>query len=139
MRRSRASSEESSLEEPLINLTPLIDVVFVVLITFMLIAPVLHLDHVELASSSQTKESVSPNQSPITIHVKADNTIWFQGRSLSAKELGEKLKLEKSSYPNQVPQVIQDHRASFGSYQTVKNTLENCGFDQMDVVLSPAQ
>lgn len=139
MRRSRASSEESSLEEPLINLTPLIDVVFVVLITFMLIAPVLHLDHVELASSAQAKESAPQVQSSITIHVKADDTIWFQGRSLSSKELEAKLKSEKSSYPNQIPQVIQDRRASFGSYQTVKNTLENCGFEQMDVVLSPTQ
>ncbi len=137
-RRSRAA-EESSLEEPLINLTPLIDVVFVVLITFMLIAPVLHLDHVELASSGQAKEHVAPNQSPLSIHVKADNTIWFQGRSLSVQELEAKLRLEKKSHPGQTPQVIQDHRASFGTYQTVKNTLENCGFDQMDVVLSPAR
>lgn len=139
MKRQRQAAEESSLEEPLINLTPLIDVVFVVLITFMLIAPVLHLDHVELASSGQAKEQVAPKQSPLSIHVKADNTIWFQGRSVSARELETKLKQEKKSHPNQAPQVMQDHRASFGTYQTVKNTLENCGFDQMDVVLSPAR
>lgn len=137
MRKRRASSEESSLEEPLINLTPLIDVVFVVLITFILIAPVMHLDHVELASSGQTKEKTAPKQSPLTIHVKADNTIWFQGRALSNRELKEALKIEKKSHPGQIPQLIQDHRASFGTYQTVKNTLEDCGFDQMDVVLSP--
>lgn len=139
MKRSRSYSEDESLDEPLINLTPLIDVVFVVLITFMLIAPVLDLDHVELAPSgpSSQKEMSPSNQSPLSIHVKADNTIWFQGQPLSIKQLEERLKIEKKKHPSQTPQVVQDYRAQFGSYQAVKNTLEVCGFDQMDVVLKP--
>ena len=139
MRKLRASQEEASLEEPLINLTPLIDVVFVVLITFMLIAPVLHLDHVELAEAGGVKESSPLASSALTIHVKADNTIWFQGKTLSSRELEEKLRQEKKSHPREVPQLIQDQNASFGTYQIVKNTLERCGFDQMDVVLSPSR
>jgi biopolymer transport protein ExbD len=139
MRRSRQLKEEEPVEEPLINLTPLIDVVFVVLISFMLIAPVLNLDHVELASSGPNaqKEQTSSQTASLTIHVKEDNTIWFQGQALSAKKLEEKLKIEKKRNPNQTPQVLQDHRAQFGTYQTVKNTLEICGFDQMDIVLKP--
>ncbi len=138
MRRTRKQYDDSALEEPLINLTPLIDVVFVVLITFMLIAPVLNLDHVELAASGERqKESSATNEQLLLILVKADNTIWFQGVPLSYKQLAEKLKLEKKRHPGQIPQVIQDYRAQFGTYQSVKNTLESCGFDQMDVVLKP--
>ena len=82
MRRSRHFHEDEAPDEPLINLTPLIDVVFVVLISFMLIAPILDLDHVELAhrGPSSQKEQPSSQTSPLTIHVKSDNTIWFQGR-----------------------------------------------------------
>lgn len=137
MRRKRPGQETSSLEEPLINLTPLIDVVFVVLITFMLIAPILHLDHVKLASSGEVHRQQPSKQSSLSIHVKSDNTIWFQGKSLSAKELEEMLKREKTLHPGQIPQIFQDQRASFGAYQTVKNTLEKCGFEQMDIVLNP--
>jgi biopolymer transport protein ExbD len=105
----------------------------------MLIAPVLDLDHVELAPSgpSSAKEMSPSNQSPLSIHVKEDNSIWFQGQLLSIKQLEERLKMEKKRYPNQTPQVIQDTRAQFGTYQSVKNTLEICGFEQMDVVLKP--
>lgn len=136
MRRFRSKETDSSGEEPLINLTPLIDVVFVVLITFMLIAPVLHLDHVELAQGNARPmaKSAKPH---LSIHVKSDDTIWFQGRSLSTKQLEEALKKEKSSHPDYTPQIIQDRKASFGAYQTVKNTLEHCGFSEMDVVLAP--
>ncbi|MBS0624740.1 MAG: biopolymer transporter ExbD [Verrucomicrobia bacterium] len=139
MRKPRSYSDDDSHDEPLINLTPLIDVVFVVLITFMLIAPVLDLDHVELAASgpSSQKEASPANQSPLSIHVKADNSIWFQGQALSIGQLEERLRIEKKRHPHQTPQVIQDYRAQFGTYQAVKNTLEICGFDQMDVVLKP--
>ena len=137
MRKQRGQTEEDSLDEPLINLTPLIDVVFVVLITFMLIAPVLDLDHVELAASGPSSQKNELSPSPISIYVKGDNTIWFQGSSLTPRQLEEKLKIEKMKHPAQTPQVIQDCKAEFGTYQIVKNTLETCGFDQMDIVLKP--
>ncbi len=50
MRKSRRLSSLSHSEEASINLTPLIDVVFVVLIIFILIAPMLELDRIQLAS-----------------------------------------------------------------------------------------
>ncbi len=139
-RRHSNSSEELS-EEPLINLTPLIDVVFVVLITFMLIAPAIQLDHVELAEGgpSSAKEIAGEPKKSLVIHVKADNTIWFQGSSVSLKELEEGLKKGKKQHPKEIPQIVQDQKAAFGTYQTVKNTLETCGFEQMDIVLRPAK
>lgn len=140
MKKSRSSADESSLEEPLINLTPLIDVVFVVLITFILIAPAIQLDRVELAEAgSSSQKAPPPSNTHLTLHVKADNTIWFQGRSLTVKQLEEALRASKKQYPKETPQVIQDQKAAFGTYQTVKNTLEACGFEQMDIVLSPAK
>jgi biopolymer transport protein ExbD len=45
---------------------------------------------------------------------------------------------QKKLYPTRTPQVIHDKNASFGTYQTVKNSLEKCGFDQMDVILKPS-
>ena len=137
-RRSRPFNEDDSYEEPLINLTPLIDVVFVVLITFMLIAPALDIDPIVLACGSAAKkeEAVFQN-SPIAISVQADNSIWFKNQKISLSELESKLKEEKKKHPRAIPQVLQDCRAQFGTYQTVKNTLEAAGFEQMDVILKP--
>lgn len=137
MRRFRQGADDSSLEEPLINLTPLIDVVFVVLITFILIAPAIQLDHVELAESGSAAVKNPTAASHIVIHVKADNTIWFQGKNVSDQQLKKALLQRKKENPKEIPQVIQDKKAAFGTYQTVKNTLEACGFEQMDIVLSP--
>lgn len=128
--------EEDSLEEPLVNLTPLIDVVFVVLIAFMLIAPVLDTDHVELAPSGVSRQTAITSPQ-ISLIVRADNTIWLRGKQISLAALSKQMAIEKKLHPGQIPQVIHDRRAEFGTYQGVKTALETAGFEQMDIVLRP--
>lgn len=135
-KRFRSLPDEDANEEPVINLTPLIDVVFVVLITFMLIAPVLDIDSVDLAQSSGT-EKKELQSGPLSIIVHADNTIWIQGNQVTLAQLETHLKQEKKRHPNAIPQLIHDRQAQFGTYQSVKNTLEMIGFVQMDVILKP--
>lgn len=141
MRKQRPSSlkDHSSEENPL-NLTPLIDVVFVVLIMFIIIAPMLELDRVQLATSAHqdTKEiAVVQENSQVAIHVHEDNTIWFHRKSVNEKELIQLLKEAKHLYPQQIPQLFHDKKANFGTYQMVKNAVEIAGFEQLDVILQP--
>lgn len=135
-RRPLRFPDDEAVDEPLINLTPLIDVVFVVLITFMLIAPVLDIDSVDLAQSGGT-EKKELQTGPITIAVHADNTIWVQGAKMSLSQLEALLRQEKKRHPHAVPQLVHDRQAQFGTYQAIKNILESIGFEQMDVVLKP--
>jgi biopolymer transport protein ExbD len=138
MRWRRFTEENQASEEPIINLTPLIDVVFVVLISFMLIAPILDIESVDLATAGTEKKRDSASESaPLSIVVKGDNTIWMQGQRCSIAELEKRLLAQKKLHPGKNPQVIHDKNASFGTYQSVKNTLEKCGFDQMDIILKP--
>ncbi len=141
MRQNRLGAlKGESLEETHINMTPLIDVVFVVLIMFIIIAPMLELDRVQLASSAQrdTKEmAVVQENSPVAIHVHEDNSIWLNNRIVSEKELIQLLKEAKRLYPQKIPQLFHDKKAQFGTYQTVKNAVETAGFEQLDVILQP--
>ncbi|WP_068471288.1 ExbD/TolR family protein [Candidatus Protochlamydia phocaeensis] len=142
MTRSRFSfSSFQTPDEPTVNLTPLIDVVFVILIMFIVIAPLLELDQVELADAPhmplQTSQSVQES-SPITIHVHPDNTIWFNNQLVSLAQLREQLKLAKQQFPKINPQVFHDRRAQFGTYQSVKNAAEEAGFAQLEIILKPA-
>ena len=130
--------EEELPEEPLVNLTSLIDVVFVVLISFMLIAPVLDIDSISLAPSGPaSKKEVSAGQTnSLTITIRADNSIWFHGQVMSLETLEKHLRLEKIR-TNISPQVIPDAHSHFEIYCQVKNILESCGFEQMDIILRP--
>lgn len=131
---------QKPFEEPLINLTPLIDVVFVILIMFIVIAPLLNLDRIELAdaASESSKESIAVQEtSPISIHVRKNNEILFNGQPTALDSLPVLLRQAKQKYPNIRPQLFHDRQAHFGIYQSIKNAVESAGFEQMDVVLKP--
>lgn len=140
MQRSRSCRlRKQDSGEPLINLTPLIDVVFVILIMFIVIAPLLELEQVQLASGpvrGRTTPAVQEN-SPVAIHVRADNSIWYKNRAVSPKQLTEQLTAAKRQYPKAVPQLFQDKKAQFGTYQTVKNGVEAAGYERLDLILNP--
>ena len=129
-----------SYEETHINLTPLIDVVFVVLIMFILIAPMLELDRIQLAAAAvrDSKEMAVVQEScPVAIHVQENNTILFNHKMVTEKELIQALKQAKRAHPHKIPQLFHDKKAHFGTYQTVKNAVEIAGFEQLDIILQP--
>jgi len=124
-------------EESLINLTPLIDVVFVVLIAFIIIAPLLEVDKVVLASGKEVKinQKDLAHTSVINIYVKEDNSIWLNQERVDEITLVKKLEEKRAFYPQQTPKLFHDKKAYFGTYQMVKNATEKAGFTELDVIL----
>jgi len=134
-----ASVKNQNLDEPLINLTPLIDVVFVILIMFIVVAPLLEMDQVELADAGSTPGSTVlavQESSPIAIHVHKDNTIWYNKQRVTIGNLITQLKQAKQRYPKAQLQLFHDKQAHFGTYQSLKNAAEAAGFERMDVILN---
>lgn len=132
MRRARRTVHE----EVTPNLTPLIDVVFVILILFIVIAPLLESDRIELASGP-SNTTVSAQEHPILIHVYADDTVSVNKRPVSLPELEKLLRSAHTRFPTARPQLLQDKKATFGTYQIVKGAIEKAGFSEMDVLLKP--
>ena len=124
------------LEESQINLTPLIDVVFVILIMFMVVAPLLEVDNVDLAPGIAQENGVE-KQSRLTLHVFADDTITINHRPVTLKQLASLLDQAHVRFPKETPQLYQDKKATFGTYQEVKNLLTKAGFEELDVILKP--
>lgn len=140
MKRSRELAKDSGAEEASINLTPLIDVVFVVLIMFIIVAPMLEVDRVKLASAAHHQEkevAMVQENSGITLHVHEDDTVWFNKKQVSFEQLLPLLKTAKKRVVNKTPQVFHDKRAHFETYQRLKNVMEEAGFEEMDIILQP--
>lgn len=135
--RRRVRFPDSSDDGELINLTPLLDVLFLILVFFILIAPLLDFDRLDLAPSSDNKQELSPlnENSQIKIYVQKDNSIWLGTHAISFSDLSIALDQYYKSRPNDIPQLYQDQNASFGTYQKIKNLIETIGFEQLDVVL----
>lgn len=126
--------EDEGHEEPILNLMPLLDVVFVLLITLLLISPFLNVDHVELAPAGILSQS-DVAKSPLTITLKANDTLLWQGNLIALGDLKRYLSEAKRTNPQWIPQLVADKNCHFGKYQEVKNLLEESGFERMDVIL----
>ena len=124
----------------MINLTPLIDVVFVVLIMFIVVAPMLEVDRVELASSSHQENKQHPSlqqENALMLYVHADNSIWLHTKMIKPEELPKLLQSAKKMNPRLSVKIFHDKKAHFGTYQMIKNSVEGAGFEEMDVILQP--
>ncbi len=137
---NRVYLKKQPIEEPTINLTPLIDVVFVILIMFILIAPLLEIDRIALAMSANTtlnhKQEVHET-SAINIHVRDDNTIWLNQIKILPAQLLTALTEMRKKHPQARPQLFHDKSAHFGTYLIVKNAAEQVGFSELDLILKP--
>ncbi|MCI5051613.1 MAG: biopolymer transporter ExbD [Simkaniaceae bacterium] len=121
-------------QEELINLTPLLDVLFVVLILFILVAPMLELDRIELVQATEQRKDLQ-EPSPIKIVVDANDAIKINGMEVALSEVQMRMSLLKKTNSHAIPQLFHDKKARFGTYQSIKNQIEASGFEQLDVVL----
>ncbi len=134
-KRKKFYSEES-LEDSFLNLTPLIDVVLVVLISFVLIAPLIEIDRVSLAQGPvQQIDPSCMQKSLINIHVMENNLIKLNSKIVTEEALKKELFSMKKKYPDEKPQLFQDQKSFFGTYQKIKNMVEEAGFLGLDVIL----
>lgn len=120
---------------PEINLTPLIDVVFVILIMFIVVVPMLEVESVHLANAPEVTMP-SLQTTGITIAIDSKNMIFLNQKKMeSIHQFKEQLTALKGS--KEKPLLFQDQNSFFGTYQAVKNALTEVGFEQVDVILQP--
>ena len=84
--------------DPVMNVTPLVDVVLVLLIIFMVVTPLLS-KNFWVHLPRQEKEEITPDQQPndpdppLVLRVAADRTIQVNGAVIGLDELSARLKL----------------------------------------------
>ena len=124
-------------ENELINLTPLLDVLFVILILFILIAPMMNLEEIKLTESSSkdlTPISIN-NQHSLNIYLHNDNSISINNKIITQETLKILLNEVQSNKPSPVPRLFVDKNSSFGTFTETKNLIEECGFKSLDLVI----
>ena len=130
----RFSSNVEGLEEPFINLTPLIDVVLVLLIIFMVLVPALmkhHTANVPKKVPDQQQQQVSDN---IIIEYTADRQISVNAEPVVWEALADKLadRLKKKS--KKVVFFKIDDEANYGETVKLMDTARGAGATVLGIV-----
>jgi biopolymer transport protein TolR len=90
-RRGRGRSTRNAGGFNDINITPFVDVMLVLLIIFMVAAPMMTTG--VTVNLPKTQASTVPgNDEPVSVTIKADGTVYIQSTAATIDNLGEKLK-----------------------------------------------
>jgi len=117
-----------------INITPLVDVVLVLLLIFMLTAPVLQ-SGLEVAIP-KTRSVNQLTEERMVVTIDKDQNIFLQDKPVNLNELPTRLNL-KSSDNKRVVYVRADERVPFGAFASVMDSIKLAGITNISIVTQP--
>jgi biopolymer transport protein TolR len=123
----------SSLSE--INMVPFIDVMLVLLVIFMITAPVLQSGiQVDLPKTHTVKQI---NQARVIITIDRSQRVYLDDKPVNIHQLGPKVKAQLTDPAHQPVYIRCDEGVPFGSFATVAGELQQSGIQNISVVTEP--
>ncbi len=135
---SRASDDLEIQHE--INVTPFIDVILVLLIIFMVAAPLATVDIGVNLPASTAPEQPRPDK-PVFVTIKPDGTIAVGDVTASRDELATALDAATGAHKDETIFIRGDKALGYGDLMEVMNVLRDAGYLKLALVglESPAQ
>ena len=116
-----------------INVTPFVDVMLVLLVVFMITAPLLTVGvPVELPKS--TAPEISGNDEPLAVSIDAAGVIYLQDTEITLEELGPRLVAVTERNPEARIFVRGDKSIDYGMVMKVMGALAESGFTNLALI-----
>jgi biopolymer transport protein TolR len=127
-----AKSTQSSLSE--INMVPFIDVVLVLLIIFMITAPILQSGiEVDVPKTHTVKEMT---QQRLVVTMDKNQLIYLGNDPINIHQLADRIRKQSKSEKD-VIYLRADETVPFGAFCTVIDTLRQSGISNISIVTQP--
>ncbi|HEY8084418.1 MAG TPA: ExbD/TolR family protein [Methylophilaceae bacterium] len=118
-----------------INVVPYIDVMLVLLVIFMVTAPMTNPGVVDLPQVGQTLKQAS---APLAITIKADKMTELDGKSLHRDELLAAVNESLSRHPDQAVVIAADKNVIYDDVMSVMDLLKQHKVEKVGLLLKPA-
>jgi biopolymer transport protein TolR len=116
-----------------INVTPLVDVMLVLLVVFMITAPLLTVGvPVELPQTQAP--AINEPKEPLTITVNRDGAVFIQETGIAADALVPKLQAITGGNPDAVLYVRGDKEINYGRVLEIMSLVSAAGFRKVSLV-----
>jgi len=121
-----------------INITPLVDVVLVLLLIFMLTAPVLQSGIDVAIPKTRTVNQVTEQRMVVTID--KEQNVFLQDKPVNVNQLPALLKQNAPSDPaKRVIYLRADERVPFGAFASVMDAVKQAGITNISIVTRPLE
>ncbi len=126
---------QTSMSE--INVTPFVDVVLVLLVIFMITAPILQSGiEVNVPKTRSVKEITEER---LVISIDREQRVFLGNDPININEIGTKLK-EKLHDPERMTIYLRsDENVPFGAFATVMDAVKSSGITNVSIVTEPLE
>jgi biopolymer transport protein ExbD len=128
-----ARRDDDFLETHEINVTPFIDVMLVLLIIFMVAAPLATVDVPINLPSASAEPAVRPEK-PIFVTFKADRSLAIDDTAVTRADFGAALDTATGSDRSQRVLLRADQTLPYGDVMELMNLLRNAGYVKVALV-----
>jgi len=121
------------------DLTPLIDVVFQLLIFFMVTTTFVNLENrVEVNLPSGNFAAAGPSEN-IIVSITENNIIYFNGKIIDPLKLTENVAVELKKAPNKIVVLEADKNVLHGKVIRIMDLLKQGGAEKIAIATQPAE
>lgn len=121
-----------------INVIPLVDVVLVLLVIFMVTAPMLHRG-LDLKLPTSTSNSIRPEER-IVVTVERDQKIYLDKDPVGVGQLEQRLRAHKARHPEVAVYLRADRTVAYGTVVQVMDGVKRAGIEKLGMVTdAPAE
>ena len=126
---SSLSRKKRAKVKPEMNVTPLVDVVLVLLIIFMVILPAAVSDmNLELAKMENPDEERKGEPDPYVLSVDVDGRLYLDDYAVDEAELASHLRAANANDPTKKLVLRGDHRLEYRQVRDVLAVVQDVGF-----------
>ena len=116
-----------------INVTPMVDVMLVLLVIFMVTAPLLTVGVPVQLPKTKAAAMTNPDE-PLVVSVKKDGAIFLQETAIELDQLGPRLAAITANKPDTTIYVRADQETNYGMFAQVLAELQASGFNKVGLV-----
>ncbi len=109
-----------------INVTPFVDVMLVLLIIFMVTAPLIT-QGVDISLPEVVSKPISENNEPIQVGISKSGKIYMQDTEITVREIAGKLEAIKATRPEIAVLLRADKQVDYGNVMQVMSALQSAG------------
>ena len=126
---------ESSLSD--INVTPFVDVVLVLLIIFMITAPILQSGVEVTVPKTRTVKEISEER--LVISIDRQQRVYLGNDAININQIGARLREKIRDPERQSIYLRADENVPFGAFATVMDAVKQAGISNVSIVTEPIQ
>jgi len=117
-----------------INVTPLVDVVLVLLIIFMLVAPELQSDAAVTLPKTDRPQDQPDDGRQIVVLIEADGSLWIDDDRVNVEQFPQRIREAAAERDERQVVIKGDARLTFGDVQSAMFAIEAAGFQNVGLI-----